>query len=109
MEYLDKIVALCEKKDVDLIFTMIPYLYNETEVKIDNWLEDYARQHEIPYLSYIGEEAQELDLDYQTDFRDNGHLNLYGAQKVTMNLSAFLKERYPDYRKEDNPCARAFG
>ena len=22
-----------------------------------------------------------------------------------MNLSAFLKERYPDYRKEDNPCA----
>ena len=105
VEYLDKIVALCEKKDVDLIFTMIPYLYNETEVKIDNWLEDYARQHEIPYLSYIGEEAQELDLDYQTDFRDNGHLNLYGAQKVTMNLSAFLKERYPDYRKEDNPCA----
>ena len=48
MEYLDKIVALCEKKDVDLIFTMIPYLYNETEVKIDNWLEDYAGSTKSP-------------------------------------------------------------
>ena len=24
---------------------------------------------------------------------------------TSMNLSAFLKERYPDYRKKDNPCA----
>ena len=108
VEYLDKIVELCEKKEVTLIFTMIPYIYNETEVKIDNWLEDYAQEHGIPYLSYIGEEAQELDLDYQTDFRDNGHLNLYGAQKVTQSLSRFLKENYPDYEKQDNPCAALF-
>lgn len=108
VEYLDRIVDLCEKKGVDLIFTMIPYIYNETEVKIDNWLTDYAQEHGIPYISYIGAAASELCLDYETDFSDNGHLNFYGAQKVTMHLSGVLGEMYPDYRKEDNPCAAQF-
>ena len=103
VEYLDKIVALCEKEGVDLIFTMIPYVYNETEVKIDNWLTDYAEEHAIPYISYIGDAKQEVALDYATDFSDNGHLNWYGAQKITNHLSGVLKQSYPDYKKEDHP------
>ncbi len=103
VEYLDKIVQLCEKKNVDLIFTMVPYIYNETEAGIDLWIEQYAAEHGIPYISYIGNSADAIELDYSTDFQDNAHLNYYGAQKVSTHLAQFVKQRYPDYQKQQNP------
>ena len=105
VEYLDKIVDLCQKKQLDLVFTMIPYIYNQTELGIDRWIEEYAAQKGIPYISYIGAYAGELGLDYQKDFQDSGHLNYYGAQKVTTHLAQFLQEKYPQYQKEQNPYA----
>lgn len=103
VEYLDKIVQLCEKEQVQLVFTMVPYIYNETEAGIDLWIEDYAAQHGIPYISYIGKDASALKLDYATDFQDNGHLNYYGAKKTTLDLAGRLKEMFPNYQKEQNP------
>ncbi len=98
VEYLDKIVRLCRRKNVELVLTMMPYVCTETEIEIDNWIREYAQQQGIPYISYIGREADRVDLDYSRDFQDATHLNYYGAQKITMDLSAFIKEQYPDMK-----------
>ncbi len=102
VSYLDKIVELCKKKDVDLIFTMIPYVYSETEQRINNWIIAYAEDHNIPYIDYIGKDRDRIVLDYDHDFSDHAHLNFFGAQKVTRDLAKTLKTMYPDYKKEDH-------
>jgi len=90
IEYLDKIVTLCKKEKIDLIFTLTPYKYNETERGIYNWIDTYAAQHEIPFLNYNGADGKRIGIDFNTDLADWGHTNYYGAQKVTQDLSNYL-------------------
>lgn len=91
VEYLDKIVNLCEKENIKLIFTMTPYIYNEKEAEIFNWIENYAQEHNIPFLNYNLEDGYRIGIDYSTDLSDNAHLNYFGAVKVTEDLSNILK------------------
>lgn len=92
VEYLDKIVALCEKKDIRLVFTITPYVYNEAEQGIFQWIDEYAQGHGIPLLNYNGPDGERIGIDYATDLSDWGHLNYSGAQKVTMDLCRFLQD-----------------
>ena len=41
-----------------------------------------------------------MNLNFSTDFRDDDHLNYYGAQKITAHLGKYIKEHYdiPDRR-----------
>ncbi len=105
MEYFQRIVELCEENDVELV------LYNAPMAKSDkyrsvtqkmNAFYEYAEEQGISYINFE-DLREELDLDYQTDFRDKEHLNLYGARKITTYLAAYLTEHYDltDYR--DNP------
>ena len=52
------------------------------------------------YTSY--QQIEENMLDPTTDYRDDGHLNVFGAQKVTAFMGNYISERYdiPD-RSED--------
>lgn len=96
VEYLEKIVALCEKEGIRLVFTITPYVYNEAEQGIFQWISEYAQNHNIPLLNYNGPDGERIGIDYATDLSDWGHLNYSGAQKVTMDLCRFLQ----DYAQE---------
>ncbi len=43
-----------------------------------------------------------LDIDYESNFYNRGHLNVYGSTKFTLYFSKYLKENYdlPDHRKD---------
>ena len=105
VEYLDKITELCEKKGIDLVFTITPYVYNETEQGILQWIDAYAQEHNIPFLNYNGEDGDRIGFDYSTDLSDWGHLNFYGAQKVTLDLCRFL-ENYDFPSREEHKNAQ---
>ncbi len=94
VKYLDKIVKLCEQNGIELVFTMVPYVYNEAEVKIYNWLEEYSASNDIPFINYNGEDGERIGFDFATDLSDNGHVNLNGALKVTQDLCDYLNENY---------------
>ncbi len=101
VEYIEKIVQLCEDEDIQLIFTLVPYVYNQREVEISNWIENFANENGIEFLNYISTDAQRIGFDYQKDLSDMGHLNYYGAKKVTDDLSDVLDD-YLSLQKEDN-------
>ncbi len=89
-QYLDKMVALCEEKGVELILvkapSLYPYWYDEWEVQI----EEYAREHGLKYINFL-ELTEECGLDFNTDTYDAGlHLNLSGAEKITRYLGDYL-------------------
>lgn len=90
--YLDKMVELCEKNDVELVLvkapSLYPYWYEEWEVQ----MEDYAKEHDLKYYNFL-ENMDEIGLDFHTDTYDAGlHLNLSGAEKMARYFGKLLAE-----------------
>ena len=75
----------------------------------------YAQAQDIPFYAWQAH-AEELGFCYETDFRDEGHLNGYGAQKMTDALGTYLTEiceltdhrgdeQYVNWEKAAERCA----
>lgn len=104
MSYLDKMVALCEENDVELVLIKAPSLYPEWYDEWDAQVEAYAAEHDLKYINFL-EHTDEIGLDFSTDTYDAGlHLNLYGAVKLTDYFGAWLVEEcgLEDRRDEED-------
>ena len=92
--YLDKMVALCEENDVELVLVKAPSLYPVWYDEWDAQVEEYAAAHNLKYINFL-EHTEEIGLDFSTDTYDAGlHLNLYGAIKLTDYFGEWLVEEY---------------
>lgn len=90
--YLDKMVALCEENDVELVLIKAPSLYPVWYPEWDEQVISYAEEHGLKYINFL-EHTEEIGLDFSTDTYDAGlHLNLYGAVKLTDYFGAWLIE-----------------
>lgn len=98
-EYVYKIINLAKEHEVDLLFIASPYLVSDGEQMLLNRVGEIAQKENIPFINY-NRIYKEIDMDYKKDFRDFGHLNNYGAQKVTSHLAAYIRDNFdvPDRR-----------
>ena len=106
--YLDRIADLCAEKGVVLILVKSPSLYPAWYEEWDRWLEDYAAARGIEYINAIPL-MDEMGIDLSTDTYDGGiHLNVFGAEKYTRWLGAYLYERglLEDQRQDPVVAAR---
>lgn len=88
--YMDKMVALCEEKGVELVLIKAPSLYPEWYPEWDAQVEAYAAEHDLKYINFL-EYTEEIGLDFSKDTYDAGlHLNLYGAEKLTNYFGKYL-------------------
>ena len=93
MAYLDRIVALCRDQGIELIMVKSPCLYPAWYEEWDAWLEEYAERNGVAYINAIPL-MDEMGIDLATDTYDGGiHLNVWGAEKYTRWLGAYLQER----------------
>ena len=90
--YLDRIRQLCEDNDIELILFKAPSL---SPVWHDEWEEQicaYAEEYGLCYINTL-ELIDEIGIDWDTDTYDRGlHLNVYGAEKLSSYLGAYLKQ-----------------
>ena len=93
VEYLDRIVALCKEKGIELLLVKSPCLYPAWYEDWDAWLAEYAEKNGVTYINTIPL-MEEMGIDLATDTYDGGiHLNVFGAEKYTRWLGAYLKEK----------------
>lgn len=100
-KYLQKIIDLCKKKDIDVILTYFPYSAPVSHQEVANSGFIIAEENDIPYMNFFYED---MKLNYVTDCADIGsHLNASGARKVTDYLGQYLRTNYeiPDRRTEE--------
>lgn len=93
-KYFRKIIALCEKENVSLVFTVMPSLYitcNPDVCAGVNYMEEYARERGIPFLNFAKRSGI---INYGTDFYDISHVNPSGAMKITDYIGKELSGRY---------------
>lgn len=102
--YLDKMIKLCDKNDIQLIFFSTPSLANWSYAR-HNGVDVFAKENNIPFLDF--NTLDDYEINYKKDFRDKGiHMNYYGAKKITSYIGNYIKENYPnaleDKRKNED-------
>ncbi len=89
MKSLDKIVDLCEKNGIDLVFLIAP---SANKNYFHNYLNEVQLHYpEVPVLN-LNNYIDEIGLDFKTDMFDGGHTNYNGAVKCTGFISKYLYE-----------------
>lgn len=97
--WIRKMIALTREAGVQLVFFLAPFEADEETQMRYRYVENLAAEYQVPFLNMLPL-YRELGIDVERDFIDNGHLNTYGALKVTDYLGEYLLERYdlPDRR-----------
>lgn len=98
-EYLYKIINLAKEYNTELLFFASPYVLSDEEQMLLNEVEKIAQKEQIPIINY-NHLYEEIGIDYKYDFRDEAHVNNYGAEKVTSHLGAYITDNFevPDRR-----------
>ena len=103
-EYLDRMRTLCRDSGVELILVKTPlcsWRYPWYE-EWDSEIEDYAARHGLSYYNLI-DSADEIGIDMKSDSFDGGlHLNVYGAEKVSLFFGEILKEGHNILGEKNN-------
>lgn len=103
-EWLDAMINLCEQNGSRLITIISPMVVSEEWQAVYNGAKQYLSSRGIECLD-LNQSTEDIGLDYATDFKDEGHLNAWGAKKVSSYLLKELTSRYtftdhrgdPDY------------
>lgn len=102
LEYLDKIVELCDANDIELLLVKAPSLYPYWYDEYDEFLNNYASKHDIKYLNML-DYIDEIGIDFKKDTYDGGlHLNFAGATKNSKYFSKYLVDNYNLSQKQDD-------
>ncbi len=105
--YLEKMTALCKEKGVELILIKAPSLYPYWYEEYDAQIAEFSQKHGLAYYDFT-KVIDEIGLDFQTDTYDAGlHLNLAGAQKLSLYFADILTEKHniPDRRSDPSIAA----
>ena len=115
VEYMDRIAALCEENDIELVLLKAP-MGDEFDIAIgmvkspmEGWsytkhanVQALADRYGVTFMDYnLAENIEAIGLDPATDFHYNQwHLRITGADKMSTHLGNFLAETFdlPDHR-----------
>ena len=107
IEYLDRIINLCNEKNVRLMLVKAPSNSTEEEKRYYNSAEKIAKEKGVEFIDY-NMCYDEIGLDMEADFFDERHLNIYGAEKFTdyfLETTDYFKDKTrtdEDWQKEYN-------
>lgn len=87
--YINRINQLCKSMGIKLILIHIPYSYHPEWQREANAVCQYAQEQGISCINYMN---QDIGLDFDIDFYDQGHLNAAGMRILTQELGRLLKE-----------------
>ncbi len=114
--YLKKIVEYCEKENIKLTLYAVPITDYQVSVNGDydlyvEHIREIAAQYGLEYYDFNLCKQSVLDLTKDELFRDEGHLNIWGAEKFSYVLAQFMNEQengtfvyenyfYPSYKEK---------
>ncbi len=87
------ILSYCLEQDVPLLLVASPFAVTRQDAMELNRMEEIAQEYGIPFLN-ANRHYGEIGLDFSRDFYDENHVNLYGAEKYTDFLAAYIREHY---------------
>ena len=90
--YLKKIIKKAQKENIDILCTNMPYLLESGDWEETEDLENFLKDKGVHFLDFNRHNNVQIDLN--TDFIDDGHLNYGGAKKVTKYIGEYIMKNY---------------
>ncbi|NBH17852.1 hypothetical protein D3Z55_10330 [Clostridiaceae bacterium] len=87
--YINQMNQLCKSLGIKLILIHIPYSYHPEQQREANAVCRYAQEQGIFCVNYMN---QNIGLDFDIDFYDQGHLNASGMRILTREMGRLLIE-----------------
>ena len=101
-QILQELLEYCQEKNFNVLFTYSPMLRNSESQKARcNYIERIVNTYGFAFID-SNDYYTEMALDFDHDFYNEDHVNLYGALKYTKFLSSYIIENYdmPDHRDD---------
>ncbi|WP_035765423.1 hypothetical protein [Butyrivibrio sp. NC2002] len=97
--YLRRIIEECKAQGIEVVVMTLPFLAMEENQQAAKTAEQIADEYGVYSINMLDMEGL---VDYDMDFKDAGHLNVIGADKVTKCLENFIAENLdlPDHRDD---------
>ncbi|MCR5249851.1 MAG: hypothetical protein K6E50_04530 [Lachnospiraceae bacterium] len=92
-KWLKELKALCDANDCRLILMALPFLPYDDDQRYIDYAGTFAQENGIDFYDF-NRKIKELDLNYESDFYDDSHLNAYGAKKVSLFFGKEFSERF---------------
>lgn len=90
---IDKAVEKAAEYDFELLFIATPYHLDKNDASMLKSFQDYAEEKNYPYVDF-NDYVDEIGLDNETDFYNDIHTNIVGAEKFTRYFSQYLVDNY---------------
>jgi len=102
-EILKNLLTYLKSINTKILFVVSPYSETKSHKENFNYIERKIKDAGFDFLD-SNEYYKEMDLNFNTDFYNSNHVNIYGADKYTEFLQNFLKNKYDllDRRKDKN-------
>lgn len=99
---LREVLDFCAKRDINVILASSPFRYTDDDAGELNTIKDIAQEYDIPFLN-ANIDREKIGIDYSTDFYNNNHTNVLGAEKYTNYIFDYLDENYDfsDHRGQE--------
>lgn len=107
---LYELLDFAETKGINLLFMGTPEMLEQAEIGRVNTLTRILEEEGADYIHYYepNDDGGFLlipDLDPDSDFYDENHVNYYGAEKFTAAFAAYLDEHYDFEDRRTNEAA----
>ncbi|MDE7224338.1 MAG: hypothetical protein K2O34_11255, partial [Acetatifactor sp.] len=93
LRWLDRILALGDENDIDIVFYVAPMQVYNGEQAVYNGAAEYVTAAGAKWID-CNKLFDEMGISAETDFEDGYHCNAYGAEKVTSYMGRYLQENY---------------
>lgn len=103
MSYIDKIITLCNEKNIKVILAEVP-VPNIWSLEKNNRILKLANKYGLEFIDF-NMLQEKINIDWSCDTYDSGnHLNIYGAEKVSNYIGKILSEKYniPNHKNDAN-------
>ena len=100
LEYLNKIIDLCQQEDIQLLMIKTPYYITEDDANIYAYVWQLCEEKGIPYIDF-NYMLDELDYQYELD-GDSWHATGSGAFKITKYIADYINANFVFTEKNAN-------
>ena len=78
-----------------IIIVMILSSWYTDDAAMYNKVLEIANRNNIPFINYSSKnKMQQIKFDFKEDMNNVGHTNIYGAEKISLDLANFLNSNY---------------
>lgn len=91
VEILDELLDYLKEKELNVLFIVSPYIEQKKHKEVFNYVERRVTEAGFYFID-ANDYRDEMNIDYDYDFYNYGHVNIFGSDKYTNFLTKFIKE-----------------